>query len=528
MSKYRFGENTCMRGMNHNMSASREKKKRQEQTAAPEASVAENKKKGMSKGLKTVLGVVIALVLVAAVVFFGMVGAGFFETHSTAAVANGHKLTPAMVNYYYYSAYASDSTQQMLSYFSDTSLALDEQECPLIEEGTWHDYLMEYAMSNAASTYAIYDEAVANGYTLSEDTQLTIDSELASLDMMASIYGYSSGDALLVAQYGRGCDKESYEEYLTVNSLAQEYANYIYNNFSYEQADIDAYYAENAADFDGYTYRLFNVQVVEEETEEAEEVSEEETVDPEALAACEKIAGEMAEAAKGDEQAFIDLALENAPEASKESFEDEAYTLREDYTAASIPEAIREWVTDAARVEGDTTYVDNGSDDGYYVVYFVRQEDHSYQLPNVRHILISVSDTTDTEAMEAAKAEAEMILDEFLAGDATEEAFAELAVTNSEDTGSAEEGGLYENITPGSMVDAFDAWCFEDGRQVGDTGIVETTYGYHIMYFSGYGETYQNYMVKNTMLSNDYTAWQQEVAGNAEYTIKSDKFVTSR
>ena len=35
------------------------------------------------------------------------------------------------------------------------------------------------------------------------------------------------------------------------------------------------------------------------------------------------------------------------------------------------------------------------------------------------------------------------------------------------------------------MVDAFENWCFDANRNPGDTGIVETTYGYHVMYFQG-------------------------------------------
>ena len=60
------------------------------------------------------------------------------------------------------------------------------------------------------------------------------------------------------------------------------------------------------------------------------------------------------------------------------------------------------------------------------------------------------------------------------------------------------------------MADTFNDWCFDSSRQAGDTGIVETTYGYHVMYFSGYSteyDSYQDYLVENTLRSNDYNAW---------------------
>ena len=38
------------------------------------------------------------------------------------------------------------------------------------------------------------------------------------------------------------------------------------------------------------------------------------------------------------------------------------------------------------------------------------------------------------------------------------------------------------------MVDPFDEWCFDDARQPGDTGIVKTDYGYHVMYYVAKGE----------------------------------------
>lgn len=111
---------------------------------------------------------------------------------------------------------------------------------------------------------------------------------------------------------------------------------------------------------------------------------------------------------------------------------------------------------------------------------------------DVRHILIQPAEgedgTISDEAWAEAEAEAQRIYDEWLAGDATEDTFAELAGTYTQDPGSQTTGGLYEDVYPGQMVTEFNDWCFADGRQVGDHAIVKTTYGYHIMFFSGEGD----------------------------------------
>ena len=112
---------------------------------------------------------------------------------------------------------------------------------------------------------------------------------------------------------------------------------------------------------------------------------------------------------------------------------------------------------------------------------------------DVRHILVTPAEQDENgEYTEAAWQEAEQkaqqLLDSWKSGEATEESFAALANENSEDPGSSTNGGLYEDVYPGQMVDAFDVWCFDDTRQSGDTGIVKTDYGYHVMYFVGRGE----------------------------------------
>ena len=91
---------------------------------------------------------------------------------------------------------------------------------------------------------------------------------------------------------------------------------------------------------------------------------------------------------------------------------------------------------------------------------------------------------TDAE-WEACKAAAQEILDLWLTNP-TEDYFGELANKHSDDQdGKVTNGGLYSDVEKGKMVAEFEAWIFDESRQPGDTGLVKTKYGYHVMYFVG-------------------------------------------
>lgn len=110
---------------------------------------------------------------------------------------------------------------------------------------------------------------------------------------------------------------------------------------------------------------------------------------------------------------------------------------------------------------------------------------------DVRHILIKPEGGTEDEAgetvysdeeWEACRVKAQQILDDWKAGEATEESFGELAKEHSAD-GNASTGGLYTGVTEGYMVETFNDWIFDETRVTGDTGLVKTQFGYHVMYF---------------------------------------------
>ena len=157
---------------------------------------------------------------------------------------------------------------------------------------------------------------------------------------------------------------------------------------------------------------------------------------------------------------------------------------------------------------------------------------------DVRHILIQVdetgldseSDSYDAELQarkDEAKAKADEIFAQWKNGGATEDSFAALANEYSEDPGSNSTGGLYEQVTKGSMVDSFDAWCFDDARKSGDADVVyaERTNsgsdykGYHIIYYVGDDLPVWQVTVTNTLKSADYNAWYSQQTGSEEITL---------
>jgi len=142
------------------------------------------------------------------------------------------------------------------------------------------------------------------------------------------------------------------------------------------------------------------------------------------------------------------------------------------------------------------------------VDYFTMNETHYAQQDitpssgytvDIRHLLMipeSEEHTVDIaqdgtvtcaeEVWDACRLEAEALLEGWMtARKKTEATFADLANKNSDDTGSALNGGSYRQLLPGQLIPVLDSWCFDPERIPGDTAILRSDYGYHILYFSG-------------------------------------------
>ena len=168
---------------------------------------------------------------------------------------------------------------------------------------------------------------------------------------------------------------------------------------------------------------------------------------------------------------------------------------------------------------------------------FKGASDNNFPLVNVRHILVAFEGGTadpSTGAMiytdeekNAAHVEAMKILKEWTNGEATEESFAALANEKSDD-GDGTTGGLFEDVIPGQMVENFNDWCFDEARKAGDTDLVETEYGWHVMYYVGDSETlYRDYMIENDLKNADYTAWYTELMEGVTATLVDAKYIST-
>ncbi|MBQ3357058.1 MAG: peptidylprolyl isomerase [Oscillospiraceae bacterium] len=267
------------------------------------------------------------------------------------------------------------------SYFGLDAYTPLAEQTSMAEDRTWEQYFLEDATKGFAQQYALYREANATGFAISDEARATLDDILdpnGSIATGAASAGFDSALEYMQNTFGPGVDLQDYYDYVTVYITGNAYYTHLYD-----------------------------------------------------------LAAEEAE---------------NADEATLSAYYD---AHAEDYAAERVEK------------------VNNVS---------------------VRHILITPEGEKDPEtgdyseeAWAAAEETANAVYAEWQQ-DPTEDNFAALANEKSADPGSNTEGGLYEDFDTATMVAEFTSWSFDPARAYGDTGIVKTSYGYHIMFFVGQTE----------------------------------------
>ena len=461
----------------------------------------EEKKRKKSRRRYTIAIVLLTLFIV----FVISVNSTLFYNVLPAAKAGGESFSASEYNYVYMSNFVQfyNNAGSYISLFLDPSQPLDEQECAISEDGgSWADYFRDTALENLRTIAARYSAAKDAGRTLTEEERQTIDDTVANFQAYADNYNQSL-EQFLTSNFGRDVTEKTVRQMMEMISLGDSYAQSIYDGGIYTDEEMENYYQEHADEYNKIHYLSVFVDGSVPETDEDGDGTADEVTDEQKSAAmktAEETAVNIATAADADQfRTLVTGMTEN--EANENST-----------VVQNLPEGAADWLKDPARTEGETTYYEDG--EGYTAVCYLSLDDNHYNTVSVRHILISPVEadgdgTVSDEEKAAAEERMNEIYDEWKSGDATEDSFAELANQYSEDGGSNANGGLYEGIYKGEMVQEFEDFCFAE-HQVGDTGIVynENT-GYHLIYYVGQGGLYSNTLADTAMRSADLNDWQE-------------------
>ncbi len=505
--------------------------------------------------IKSAVCVVIIVALLVTYVATGAVRKGFIASLSLPAqyftgmtVSNGDnkaKIKVATYNFYFATTYNTMQSQQsqyeqygidpaQAGLDVDFSKKLSKQtykDKEKNEEMTWEEHMHDLVLDSIENTYTYYLAAVdANDGKepeITDEQQNELKETITQYRETANKYGYTLS-GYLVRAMGKGVTESVFRTETTRQYIAQNYQAELSSNVAnkeYTADDLNKYKNEHKADFETVDIRFFECSSEDE-------------------------AKEFAKKLKSDASNFAALCSQYAADDfSKEAYKDDAYSTEIGMTKAALQsrqyaiatadaheheegeehsedEELKysglDWLFSKDRKAGDIKQYSTS------VVYVLSPASVSNRKTvNVRHVLIKPETNEKDAAVTTAtakqwKAAYNKAKDLLASWDKTEDAFAQLAKDNSAD-GSASEGGLYSNVVTGQMVNSFSAWCFDNARRVGDTGIVRTEYGYHIMYFSGKNDqTVWQYNAKQALASDDSNSANKKL--EKEYELKENWF----
>lgn len=518
----------------------REERKARIAKAAKKNAKSIEKRGTAAKIAKKAIAIVLAVAIVGGIAWKTIDTLGVVEKFATAVTIGDEKISAAQFNYYYSSQYNQMVSQA--NYYSqsfgydigfDTSVAPDEQTTTDADgnETTWNEIIKNNAVDYAQFVTAYYNEAVKNDYKLDEEAQAEIDELIENYRTQAASNNYSL-NAFLRQTFGPGFNEKAFTEQITKEYLAENY----YTDKQSEITDgitdevIKAEYEANRNDYDYtdiryYSFAFTTLSAKDGETEDqlkARQKAENDKVAAEAKAVFDKVT---------DEASLIAAVKEYKNKDAEKPSDTDYTTLSKNAQYESLVTAISEdgakWAFDAARKAGEKTMIT-----GEKAVYIIVSLKPVYAMNSVdvRHCLVKFdakdeNNVTEEEKMAAHK-EAKALYDAWLAGEKTEASFEKMVTENSEDEGSAATGGLYEGIRiSDNYVEAFEDWSFDDARKAGDSGIVETEYGYHIMYFVSDNTDDLDWKnaIKESKGSEAFTEYQETLLSDeGEYKITAN------
>lgn len=364
---------------------------------------------------------------------------------------------------------------------------------------TWFDFFMNETKKYLGQVLVMCEAAREDGIELDNTDMESVKTTMDSIRSAANAAGESFED-YIVKHFSENITEADLENYLQLTALSSKYYTKVYNGFTYTDADYEKCFEENKTSYQYADFLKFNfVFPTDSEDSDSSKSKENAAAAEKAKAYAEDLAKCKTEKefknyvrkyltdnpdviTSNSESSMSDIEVKAAIEAAVDG------TLMKKYPYEVTSDGGK-WVFDLARKEYDSTVIKNTNSYTTFLLLKPAYRDESISR-SVRHILFTPkSYGGEGQVMEIAFQKANEVYNDWKNNDPTEEHFAELAKQYSDDGGSKENGGLYENVKQGDMVTNFNNWLFNESRKPGDSGIVQTEFGYHIMYYIGEDST---------------------------------------
>lgn len=497
-----------------------------------------------------VISIVLCAVIVLGVVAFSLNYYGALQrVIKIGGVGSDQSVSIAEYEYYYMRAYNQVRYQaQYYQYYYQTSNGYDlsltpEEQTQTTKDAdgneiTWAEKLHEDTLEIIQLHKAYYNEALKMGLKLTKADEAFIDKQIEDLRDEAKSAGSNSSNsdsenkvtyslnAYLRKVYGGSINERFLRKQLKIQVLAQKYLTERTNEIAkdYEQKDIDAEYKKDTTAYDFVTFRAYTFKTTELTKEDKETDDALKARQAKANAEVKKNANDFYNAVTND-ATFTAKAKElNKDTADYNVDKETKYSMLKSTAQSTFSEDAAKWLFDSSTKVGSKKLFSD-EENGKYIVVLALSKPHQEQTVTARHILFQTKDQSSgndlsEEEIAKKKTQAEDVLKKFNEGDKTEDSFAALANEYNEDTGSSSNGGLYEHIYPGQMVTEFNDWVFDANRKAGDVELVETDYGYHIIYFVAKdGKDYYDSAIRSSKANKDIETETKALQEGKDYVV---------
>lgn len=470
----------------------------------------------------------------------------YMNPASVVATVDGQKISIGMYDYYYASIVSYYEQYASYGYYSLDTTKDYSKQYTTDDDGnkiSWQKFFETEALKEVEQITTYYSKALEEGVTLTSAQKKTIDKQISTLKDSASQNDVSL-DQYIKANFGTYCSEDTIRIMLEQYYLSANYKGKFKCETKVTDNDVDKYYNDHKND-----YKKIEFYYIASPYDATDDNSKNESIKT-----AEKIMAKMKDkksvialvpevySSYIDSQVKSSMAQDStltekkAREEAVKSYESNVVTTVSG-SDSPFDDKMNTWLfSDDTKVGSKKYYIDESAGYIYIVLKTSKASVEENETYTVRHILVapesgsnsssSTSEKTEytDEQWAAAKKKADSILAKFNKTDKSEYEFAKLAEQYSTDSASTSSGsndsfgGLYESVTLGQMVPDFEKWSIDDSRKYGDTGIVKSDYGYHIMFFINDCPEYQSKIIaqiKSDRLSNMIDKAEIKVHENA-------------